>query len=135
MANGGYFNEQQWQKFEKPLLAVDSIINEFAESNGLEVTRNHKGWPERSMVWNNNNVHCLIQLYLASKDSLTFNLWLCASQDRGRERYWKQESPIKNRPIPEFSEQLFELLEEGREKLINWSNDPSEMEYATGIGQ
>ena len=134
MANGGYFNEQQWQKMEKPLLTVDSIIREFAESNGLEVTRNQKGWPERSMVWNNNNVRCLIQLYLASEDSLTFTLWLCASQDCGKERYWKQENPIKSRLISEFSEDLPRLLEEGREKLLNWSNDPSVMEYATGIG-
>lgn len=134
MANGGYFSQQQWQRMEMPLLAVDSIISEFAESNGLEVRRNHKNWPGRSMVWKNNNVRCLIQLYLASEDSLTFNLWLCASQDRGRERYWKQESPVKNRPIPEFSEKLSLLLEEGREKLLEWSNDPSLMEYATGIG-
>ena len=133
MANGGYFTEQRWQKIESPLLGVDSIINEFAESNGLEVTRNHKGWPERSIVWNHNNVRCLIQLYLASEDSLSFNLWLCASQDRGRERFWKQENPIKNRTIPEFSEQLSVLLEEGREKLLKWSNDPSVMEYATKI--
>ena len=134
MANGGYFNEQQWQRLEKPLLAVDSIINEFADSNGLVVSRNHKGWPERSMVWNNNDVRCLIQLYLASEDSLTYNLWLCASQDRGRKRYWKQENPIKNQPISEFSGQLPELLKKGREKLLSWSNDPSVMEYATGIG-
>ncbi len=135
MANCGYFNEQQWQKMEMPLLAVDSIISEFAASNGLEVTRNQKDWPERSMLWNNNNVRCLIQLYLASEDLLTFNLWLCASQDRGRDRYWKQENLIKNRPIPEFSEQLFVLLEEGRKKILAWSNDPSVMECATCIGE
>lgn len=134
MANGGCFNEQQWQKLEMPLLAVDSIISEFAEANGLEVTRNHKDWPERSIVWINNNVRCLIQLYLASEDALTFNLWLCASQDRGMDRYWKQESPIKNRTIPEFSERLAFLLEDGREKLLDWSKDPSVLEYATDIG-
>ena len=134
MANGGYFNVEQLQRLEKPLLAVDSVINEFAVTNGLEVTRNHKDWPERSMVWNNNNVRCLIQLYLASEDSLRFNLWLCASQDRGRKRYWKQESPIKNQLVSEFSGQLPELLREGREKLLSWSNDSSVMEYASGIG-
>jgi len=134
MVNGGYFNEQQWQKLEKPLLDVDSVINEFAASSGLEVTRNHKDWPERSMVWDNNNVRCLIQLYLVSEDSLTYNLWFCASQDRGRKRYWKQESPINNQPVSKFSGQLPELLREGREKLLSWSNDPSVMEYATGIG-
>lgn len=73
MANGGCFNEQQWQKLEMPLLAVDSIISEFAEANGLEVTRNHKDWPERSIVWINNNVRCLIQLYLAGLQALGIN--------------------------------------------------------------
>ena len=134
MANGGYFDKEQWQELEKPLLFVDPIIHEFAVTHGLEVIRNHKGWPERSIVWHNGDVRCLIQLYLASENLLTFNLWLCASQDRGSKRFWKQESPIKSRPIPEFSDQLPGLLQEGWEKLLRWSNDPSDMEYATDDG-
>ncbi len=134
MANGGYFDEQQWQKLEKPLFAIDPIINEFAKTKGLEVTRNQKDWPERSIVWHENDVRCLIQLYLASEELVTYNLWLCASQDRGNGRFWKQESPVKNQPVSEFSSQLAELLGEGREKLLSWSNNPSVMEYATGIG-
>ena len=134
MTNGGYFDAQQWQKLEKPLLVIDPIINKFAASNGLEVIRNQKGWPERSIEWNNNDVRCLIQLYMASEQSLTFNLWLCASQDRCKKRFWKQESPVKYQRISEFSGQLAKLLREGREKLLIWSKDPSVMEYATGIG-
>jgi len=134
MANGGYFDKEQWQKLEKPLLAIDSVINEFAAANDLEVVQNQKGWPERSIVWHKNDVRCLIQLYLASEKLLTFNLWLCASQDRSGKRFWKQENPVKNQPISEFSGQLAELLREGREKLLQWSNDPSVMEYATGVG-
>ena len=134
MANGGGLDEQQWQQLEKPLLAIDPIINEFAAANGLAVTRNQKDWPERSIVWNENGVRCLIQLYLASEKLLTYNLWLCASQDRGSERFWKQESPVRNQPVAAFSGQLAELLGEGREKLRSWSDNPSVLGYATGIG-
>ena len=133
MSNGGYFDDRQWQKLEEPLLAVDPIIKDFAAANGLEVLKNQKDWPERSIVWHEYDVRCLIQLYLVSEESMTFNFWLCASQDRGGERFWKQETPVKNQPIPEFSAQLATLLNEGREKLLLWSHDPSVMEYATDI--
>lgn len=133
MANGAYFDEQKWQKLEKPLLAVDPVINEFSAANGLVVSENRKGWPERSIVWHENDVRCLIQLYLASEELVTYNLWLCASQDRGNARFWKQESPIKNQPVSEFSNRLAELLVEGREQLLSWSHNPSVMEYATEL--
>ena len=134
MANGGNFNQEQWQRLEKPLLEIDPVINEFAALHGLEVTRNLKDWPERSMAWYAEDVRCLIQLYLASEEGPTFNLWFCASQDRGRERYWKTESPVQNEPILHFASRLPSLLAEGREKLLAWSNNPSVMKYATDMG-
>lgn len=95
MANGGWYGtKEEWERIESPLLEVDSIINDFAKEAGLSVTKNHKDWPERSIVWGK-DIRSLIQLYLANEKSLTFNLWLCASQDRGTKRYWKQETPVK----------------------------------------
>lgn len=134
MANGEYFGtKKEWLRLEAPLLEVDPVIEQFAKENGLSVGKNHKDWPERSLIWGN-EVRCLIQLYLASEEALTFNLWLCASQDRDGKRYWKQETPIKAKPVSEFKDQLPALLREGRDKLISWSQNPSTMEFATDIG-
>jgi len=135
MANGGWYGtKEEWERIERPLLEVDSIINNFAREAGLAVTRNYKGWPERSIVWGE-DIRCLIQLYLADEKSLTFNLWLCASQDRGRTRYWKQETTVKAKKVSEFKEDLAALLREGREKLVNWSKNGEQLKFATTLEQ
>jgi len=130
MANGGWYGTQEeWDRIEKPLLELDPIIEKFAEENNLVVTKNHKDWPERSMTWGE-DVRCLIQLYLADDKALTFNLWLCASQDRGSKRFWKRETPIKEKQVPQFEGSLLEQLAEGHLKLLGWSKNTSEMELA-----
>ena len=54
---------KEWERIEKPLLDVDLIIEEFAKEFSLAVSKNHKGWPGRLIVWGK-EVRCLIQLYL-----------------------------------------------------------------------
>jgi len=132
MANGGYWESAvDWKRVEAPLLEIDSFFSDFAKEFGLEITKNHKDWPERSVVWGN-NIRCLIQLFLADEKLLTFNLWLCASQDRFGKRYWKQMSPIKGRPIAEFKDSLPTLLREGRAALDSWVEN--DLEFATKLG-
>ena len=119
MANSGRFGTRSgWERIEKPLLDVDPIIEKFAKEFCLAVSKNHKDWPERSIVWGK-GVRCLIQLYLADEKSLTFNLWLCASEDRGNKRYWKQETPIKQKQVSEFKDDLASQLRAGRKKLLD----------------
>ena len=133
MANGGYWaSKDEWQRVEAPLLEVDSILNEFASEFGHRVTKNHKDWPERSIEWGV-NIRRLVQLYLADEKDLTFNLWLCASQDRDGKRYWKQENLVKGCPIAEFQHHLPSLLREGRAKLEGWNE--SDLEFATNLGR
>ena len=134
MANKGWYGtKEEWELLEKPLLDVDSIIAEFAKEFTLAVSKNHKDWPERSIVWGK-EVRCLIQLYLADEKSLTFNLWLCASEGRGSKRYWKQETPIKQKQVPEFRDDLASQLRAGRKKLLDWSNNKDQLEFATRLG-
>lgn len=134
MANGGWYGtKEEWERIEGPLLEVDPIIDAFAKEHALSVTRNHKDWPERSIVWGN-EVRCLIQLYLADEASLTFNLWLCASEDRGKKRYWKQETPIKQMRVPDFRNDLAYQLREGRKKLVEWTMNKGQLEFATTLG-
>lgn len=134
MANGGWYGtKEEWERIEKPLLDVDSIIEAFAAECGLSVSRNHKDWPERSIAWGK-EVRCLIQLFLVDEKALTFNLWLCASADRGGKRYWKQETPIKQMRVPDFKNELESQLREGRRKLLEWSNNTGQLEFAATLG-
>lgn len=134
MANKGWYGtKEEWELLEKPLLDVDSIIEEFAKEFTLAVSKNHKDWPERSIVWGK-EVRCLIQLYLVDEKSLTFNLWLCAFEDLGNKRYWKHETPIRQKKIPEFREDLASQLRASRKKLLDWSNNKDQFEFATRLG-
>ncbi len=133
MANGGWYGtKEEWERIEGPLLDLDSILDDFASEVGLTISKNYKDWPERSFVWGG-DVRCLIQLYLVDEKELTFNLWLCASQDRGRKRFWKQDTPIAGQRIEQFKGRLAEELREGYRKLVEWSSSAGELELATNL--
>ena len=133
MANGGWNGTaEEWARIEQPLLDIDPIIEEFAREFGLTIHKNDNDWPGRAFVWDN-GVNCAIHLYLADQDKLTFNLWLCASQDRGRTRFWKQETPIKDQRIEQFRDRLADELRTGRRTLIGWTVNPAALEFATNL--
>lgn len=134
MANGGWYGTPgEWRRLEQPLLDIDPVLEAFAREHCLAVTRNHKNHPERSIHWDN-GIRCLMQLYLADEASLTFNFWLCASQDRGGERYWRQTTPRKGKRIEEFRDALPSLLRQGRTTLLQWCRHPEQFEFATRLG-
>jgi hypothetical protein len=134
MANGGWHGtREEWDRIEAPLLDIDSVISEFAAKVGLSVQKNQKDWPSRHIEWGS-DVRCLIQLYLADQETLTFNLWLCASEDRGNKRYWKQEMPIKQLPVSDFAGSLGAQLQKGHAKLSEWCKNKMQLEFATVIG-
>jgi len=122
-----------FNQIEKPLLELDPIFEKFANKHSLVITKNQKDCPERSIVWGT-DVRCLIQLYLASETGEYFNLWLCASEDKGSERFWKHETPIKALKTDDFKVELYELLEESYIKLNVWANDRSSLVFATKLG-
>jgi hypothetical protein len=134
MANGGWTGTRAaWDRIEAPLREIDPIIAAFAKQHGLAVTRNHKDWPERSIVWGG-DVRCLIQLYLLDEASLTFNLWLCASQDRCGKRYWKHATAIKAMRVQDFKHDLAAQLREGRDRLLAWAINQDQLEPAATSG-
>jgi hypothetical protein len=128
MANGGWYGTaEEWNRLEAPLKLLDSELNRFARTHGLRVTRNLKDWPERSLVWGT-GVRRLIQVYLVDQASLTFSLWICASQDRDGSRFWKRETLCKEVQAPEIARDLLELLEAAKRKLDHWSAHPEDFE-------
>ena len=133
MANGGWYGtEEEWARIEAPIKLLDHEINRFADKHGLNVTKNSKDWPERSLRWGN-NVQCLIQIYLADQDKLTLHLWICASQDRGKKRYWKREFLIHEAQVSDVEKGIFGALELGKQRLDLWSTHPEELEFATEL--
>ena len=131
MANGNYWHtEAEWQRVEEPLLLLDPSLTVFAKQFGFEITKNHKDWPSRSVAWGQ-DIHLLIQLYLENPENLTFNLWLCASQDRDGKRYWKTAMPVQGKVVSEFYSSFASLLTESKVKLEAWSE--ADLEFATNI--
>ena len=74
MGNGNYWlTEAEWQRIEEPLLQLDPAFEEFAKQFDLQIKKNHKGDPNRSVEWGK-KIRLLIQVYLENPDNLTFNL-------------------------------------------------------------
>jgi hypothetical protein len=125
MKNGLHGSESEWLRIEAPLRAVDPVLLEFARARGLAVSKNYHDWPERSLVWGS-QVRRLLQLYLQDSESLTFNLWLCASHDRGGSRYWKKAFLFERLAADEFSPGLPVLLDEGFTLVNSWRTEDFE---------
>lgn len=133
MANGGWYGTMaEWERLEAPLLKLDPTISSFADEHSLALARNHKDWPERSLRWGQ-NPSCLMQLYLADADALTWHLWLCCAEDRGRDRFWRQERLIDGEHISTFAPRISGLLKEGYLRLEEWKAAPDQLEFATRI--
>ena len=81
---------------EARLIDLDPVIDAFAQRAGLTVTKNKKQWPERSIRWEN-SVNCRIQIFLADRGAVTWNIWLCRTMDEGNRRFWRQEFLIEKK--------------------------------------
>ena len=130
MPNGFHGTDETWARLEAPLLRLDPMLEGFARDHGLSVGRNYHNWPERSLTWGA-PINRLIQVYLEDQDALTWNVWLCATEDRGPARYWKQEFLKRAVSIEEVERALPHLLEEARLRVQSWSSD--QLEFATKL--
>ena len=131
MASGGHWHSRtEWDRVEAPLLQLDSVLASFASRFKLELTKNRKDWPDRSLQWND-GVRRLIQIYLADEHALTFNLWVCASQDREGKRFWKQDFLIQARPAEDFQAELDALLLRAKALLDSW--EEGDLEFITEL--
>jgi hypothetical protein len=120
MPNGFHGSESEWQRIEAPLLRAEPVLDMFANTHGLSISKNYHNHPERSLNWGT-DLRRLIQLYLADSKLLTLNLWLCASQDRGPQRYWKGELLLKDQNIETILDTLPDLLEQAYRKVDSWT--------------
>ncbi len=128
--NGHSGSSAEWSRIERPLVEVDPVIAEFARRHGLSCSANGHEWPERSLVWGD-AIRRLIQIYLESEAALTYRVWLCASQDRGRKRFWKQENLRVGLSPEQLKAELPALLGQAYAKVDAWQE--SSLEFATEV--
>lgn len=133
MANGGWYGTpEEWQRLEAPLLAIDPVLERFAASHGIELLKNEKDSPGRSLRWGD-NPSFLIQLFLADETARSWNLWLCCVQDRDDSRYWRNDYAVRDKSVETFRGQLDVLLEESLTRLTEWGANSEQLEFATRL--
>jgi len=130
MPNGFHGSKADWERVETPLRALDDELDAFSRRHGIPLSRNARGWPDRSLAWGS-PVRRLIQIFLADEKDLTYNLWICAAEDRGNERYWKQELLKSAAAATDIQADLTDLLERGRVLLESW--DSESLEFGTTV--
>jgi hypothetical protein len=130
MPNGFYGTEQEWERIEAPLRPLDGPLQAFAREHDMRLARSERNWPSRSLHWGD-KVQRLIQIYLEEQAELLWNVWVCASEDRGRKRYWKNSFLRKAVPLAEIESQIGQILEEGKRIADGWQS--RDLEFATNL--
>ena len=134
MANGGWHGTQEeWEKAEYPLPVLDPVFEQFACANGFQLSRNGKDWPERSLR-KDMPLSSMIQVFRSRLDKDAWKVWLVCSEDRGNERYWKQQMIAEDISGDQLSSSISLFLEEGLRDLVTWNQSPEEFEFATKLG-
>jgi hypothetical protein len=104
----------------KPLKGIDRSLKQFGSEHGLELLRDTRNHPERSFRWGS-PVERLIQIYIVDEAQLTWNLWICAVEDRADGRYFKREFLREGVPMQEIADHLPELLHEAYSQVTGWT--------------
>jgi len=113
---------EDWARIEGPLRRLDGELEAFAERHAVQLTRNFRQWPERSLRWTD-DLERHIQILLQDEENLLFSVWLAAWRDEGEIRHWKRVSVATAVPIEQIEENLSGLLDRGRATLAAWSAD------------
>lgn len=115
---------------EAPLREIDDALASFAASNRMIIAKNYHSWPNRRLEWGK-DIRKLIEIRMEDEDILTFSFWICAWQDRGTQRYWKNVYLKKGVPFSEIKGGLPELLKAARNLLQPLRGE--DLEFATTL--
>ncbi len=111
---------EDWERIETPLHALDPDLDAYARSNEMELSKNFKDWPERSLRWRSDEVDRHIQVVLGDEQNLLYHVWLVASQDREEGPYLKRASVANGLTIDVLENKLEPLLDQARDLLNSW---------------
>ncbi|HKE08665.1 MAG TPA: hypothetical protein VKB48_12605 [Candidatus Acidoferrum sp.] len=115
---------------EIPLLKLDPEIKQFARTQSIS-SKNYHDCPERSLVLMEGTVSRLIHIYLESEKTLTLNVWLCASEERGNEPFWKKQFLRKDALAEQILTDIKSLLQEVLNVAQSWKG--TNLEFATKL--
>ena len=133
MVNGGWYGTpEEWQRREGPLLILDPLLEGFAESHGIELLKNEKDSPGRSLRWGENPFF-LIQIFIAEEAEPTWNIWICCFFDRDGNRYWRKDYPLRDQAVERIAPQLQAVLETSILRLRTWAAEHDQLEFATKL--
>lgn len=134
MANGGWYGTQrEWDLAEQPLPALDPALEEFAAIHAFRISKNAKDWPERSLK-KDMPLSSLLQIFRVDLEMDSWKVWAVCSEDRVRERFWKQAIIADGVTGDQLSASLVSLLERGLDRLLEWNECPQDFEFATKLG-
>jgi len=123
MRNGFYGTDEEWDRFNKPLLNIQPALCEFAKKKKTKLITNSHGGFERSIKWSSNNIERFIQVYSDSGPQLLFSFWICAYKDKDGFRFLKREHLKKAVKMSEIENEIQELLEKGYKVVESWGEE------------
>jgi hypothetical protein len=130
MPNGFHGSEKKWKRIEAPLQTLDIVLRAYAEQYGMSFSSNYHNFPERSLVWGS-SIRRLIQIYLDNEEPMTCSFWICASEDRDGNRFWKKAYLRSGVCIQDIQKDIQVLLDSGRKQLEQWQSES--LEFATEL--
>ncbi len=125
-----YCSEDDWEKFTKPLKRVDPFLREFADKIGATIDYDHQNNPSRAIRWGDQVIR-LIQIFLDDEKDFKFTVWICASEDRGQKRYWKNETIFKNVDFEVIENQLKDILDSAYKTVESWKS--TDLQFAVEL--
>lgn len=128
MPNGFHGTKEEWDRMEAPLLEVDDVIGEFAQSKGLSLDSNYHNMPNRRLMWNKGGITRVIQVSVKDED-MTIYVTYYAWQDRNNTRRGKWLKQISDLGLTELKRDLPGLLKEGYSMLESLAEGELEFWY------
>jgi hypothetical protein len=129
MPNGFMGSKEEWDRMEAPYRRIDTLLDAFAKSHGLEVRRNYRD-ADRSLLFKDALERAI---WVNSSDQYgdtgTYDVSVLAHQDRP-ERFIKGEHISKGVPIAELSA----ALERAMTTVRSWTESDLKRAYPEDFG-
>lgn len=130
MPNGFHGSEKRWLQLSSPLLACEDIIETFAQTRELSITRDYHNWPSRALRWTS-EIERKIEVALDSLEEGTFRVAATAWADEEGSRYWRHEAIGGPIAPGDLRLALPLLLETAYQRLRSWAR--SDLAFAAEL--
>jgi hypothetical protein len=119
MPNGFYGSSQRWAELTVPLKEIDREIETFAASNGMDLSKDSRGWPSRRVSWVD-ELRRAIEIHMVEEEPPMFHIGASAFKDVGAQRFWKSATLEPRLSSDELRERIGDLLSRGYQLAASW---------------